>query len=618
MENTRMRKRLPALVCTVLALVIMMSAFLTVFAADNKLSEAVLDLNAITVQDDQQPRCLSLDEDDYKITEFYWTQDDGTVFGNKYDSKAKAVKTYAGFKTFQSGHTYNMTIVVTAKNGNKFDKEAKANISNWNYPANALTATVSSDGKTMTITAKGISPKDDKVIVAASVNSITLKKGNKGLVAEPRADGTIYTYGDALTKQLSGTISLAIDGKTIIDNVKLSDLSNCVYNGVKADVTVTSLFDMDLLPFGVYACTAHFNGWKNALGLDVTADFLVTVTSGLPYEDWFMGATKFRAYGDNKYGTSLAAADMYLEILKDNCNLLKFNNVIITTGRDYADALSASALAAQKYAPIILVDTKNGKQISQDVVNYVKDNLQILGSVYIIGGPDAVSYEAENALKQACGNINVYRNPGNTRYDTNLSILNKVGVFGKEVLVCSANNYPDALTAAATGKPILLADNKTGKLNQDQKDFLKNCGAASYTVIGGKSAVPDSIIQDLKAVTGKTARRINAANKQDDHRYGTSKKVAETYFKTTDLAFLVTGEDFPDALCAGPIAHQLGAPILLVSNHESGFKYARDYINATNVKYAIVLGGQGAVADATVNAVLKDGHNQITTKYFTF
>lgn len=54
------------------------------------------------------------------------------------------------------------------------------------------------------------------------------------------------------------------------------------------------------------------------------------------------------------------------------------------------------------------------------------------------------------------------------------------------------------------------------------------------------------------------------------------------------------GDDFPDALAAGPLAYQLGAPILsTLSNHLP--EYVKNEIVRLKAKNVIIIGGDGAV-----------------------
>jgi putative cell wall-binding protein len=66
-----------------------------------------------------------------------------------------------------------------------------------------------------------------------------------------------------------------------------------------------------------------------------------------------------------------------------------FKNIIIASGTNYADALSASYLAAVKNAPILI--TSEHEPVIDSIVEYIKSNAANDCQIYIIGGEAAVS-----------------------------------------------------------------------------------------------------------------------------------------------------------------------------------------------------------------------------------
>ncbi|MBU5485610.1 cell wall-binding repeat-containing protein [Clostridium sp. MSJ-11] len=79
------------------------------------------------------------------------------------------------------------------------------------------------------------------------------------------------------------------------------------------------------------------------------------------------------------------------KVLQSFKNDIIFENVYVVQGagpkgNEFADALSCSALAAQKAAPIILTN----KDITPDLKNFVNDNITSLSNIIAIGGEDVV------------------------------------------------------------------------------------------------------------------------------------------------------------------------------------------------------------------------------------
>ena len=183
--------------------------------------------------------------------------------------------------------------------------------------------------------------------------------------------------------------------------------------------------------------------------------------------------TKSRVAGDDRFETAIKVADK----LKSELGVVKFNNIVVANSDEFADALSATALAADKDAPILVVNKNN----ESTVKTYIANNLNKGGNVYIIGGTSVVSESFEKSLT----GCKVTRLGGSDRYETNLAVLKAIGVTGaSDIMVASGLLYPDALSASATGNPVLLVG-KT--LTDNQKAYLATLGGNDdYYVIGNR------------------------------------------------------------------------------------------------------------------------------------
>ena len=292
-----------------------------------------------------------------------------------------------------------------------------------------------------------------------------------------------------------------------------------------------------------------------------------------------------RIYGDTRYTTATSIASRVKSLSGGD----KFSSIVVTCGDNFPDALAGTYLAKVKGAPIVL--TNAGKQDS--IISYIKANLAKGGTVYILGGTSTVPSSFSNALKSA--GIKYVRRGGSNRYETNAMTLTTAGIRNQDVIVCTGTDFPDALVGSATGKPIMIVNPKVG-LTESQKNLLKTGNVKSITIIGGTKAVPTSVANQIKATTGINPNRISANN-----RYELSTKVAEKYFSKPTNVVVATGTNFADALAGGPLAIKKGAPLLIVSDNQSGYGYAKSYINKNNIKYGVALGGPVAISDATVS-----------------
>lgn len=129
----------------------------------------------------------------------------------------------------------------------------------------------------------------------------------------------------------------------------------------------------------------------------------------------------------------------------------------VTTGLNFPDAVAAGPAAAQRDAPVVLV---NGGAGALDTATQSLLTELRVGEVFVLGAGDAVSPGIEAGLR-AVGGMNVTREAGVDRFDT-AEILNQSAFHTSEVaFLATGLKFPDALSAAAYAArldaPILLA-----------------------------------------------------------------------------------------------------------------------------------------------------------------
>lgn len=289
-----------------------------------------------------------------------------------------------------------------------------------------------------------------------------------------------------------------------------------------------------------------------------------------------------RIAGSNRYQTAMLVADS----LKEQLNVDKFETIIVASGETYADALAGSYLACVKRAPILIVNKYN----EATVKNYIVKNIKTNGTIYLLGGTGAVSKDFESSLKSVG---KVKRLGGSDRFETNMKILNEAGIGNEEILLCSAMNFADSLSASAVGKPILLVDTT---LNEAQKNLIKQAGTDVCYMIGGTAAVSTAVENQL-IYLGKQAERIAGEN-----RFETSAYVAETFFGIYENTVVVaSGDDFPDGLVGGPLSAAMGVPLILVN--DMNVYFASAYTGLSVTEYIVALGGKSLISDRTIESL---------------
>ena len=330
------------------------------------------------------------------------------------------------------------------------------------------------------------------------------------------------------------------------------------------------------------------------------------------FEDANAIAVQQRLAGANRYETAFKVADQMKPVTG-------FKNIFVATGTDYADALSATSLAAKMGAPILLVN----EYYEDAVKDYIDENAASYNdtTIYIVGGTGAVSQEFQDSVDKYA--VNVERLAGADRYETNIAVLKAYDEIvapnsGKDmrtVLVASGTDYPDALSASATGLPVLIVGDS---LTKAQRDYLQDELApvsgttvkyrvTNYEIIGGRAAVSDDVKAELSE-KAYIADADNVTRLSGSNRYATNKAVMDKYVNVTGdkYVFVASGNDFADALTGGVLAAQNGCALVLVNEYNTEFaKDIAEKVSANNANYGglVVVGGEGAVSNATVQKI---------------
>ncbi|MBM7868548.1 putative cell wall-binding protein [Clostridium pascui] len=296
-----------------------------------------------------------------------------------------------------------------------------------------------------------------------------------------------------------------------------------------------------------------------------------------------------RISGENRYKTSLQALDKGWSTAK---------NVVLVSGENFPDGLSAAPLAKKLDAPIILV---NDKQINAEFLNKIK-SLKT-EKIFIIGGEGVISKVTENNLKNSLC-IDVIRLSGQDRYETSINVANYMYSnfnMGKEVAVVSGENFPDAISmapiAAIKGMPMILTSKS--KVSDGVKTLLNGKEITKSYIIGGPAVISDNVSSGFPE-----NQRIWGNN-----RYETNINIMRYFIGSLDITsiFIASGQNFPDALGGAGLVAKNSSPFFLVSSSLS--ESVKDYIYSfyqpgSPAGYLYVFGGKGVVSDTTVQSLI--------------
>ena len=266
-----------------------------------------------------------------------------------------------------------------------------------------------------------------------------------------------------------------------------------------------------------------------------------------------------RIAGEDRIATSI-------EISKAMFN--ESDNVVLASGYNFADALSAGQLAAALNAPLILSKDQLDNRTSNEIAKLKPKN------IYIVGGETALSSNIEESVKSVVNDINIERLKGNNRYETSVKVMEKTKEFvdAEYLLIASGKNFPDALSATS-----FMADHKALMVLSDGNSYPKS--DLQEIAIGGVNQLP---------LNGFTGERI-AGN----DRYQTALAIARRSFENNENAILANSKVFADSLSAVSVAKNYKAPIILTDN-ENLTQSTKSYLE--NMKSVTIVGGEKSVA----------------------
>lgn len=286
---------------------------------------------------------------------------------------------------------------------------------------------------------------------------------------------------------------------------------------------------------------------------------------------------QIRIAGDDRYATAVRLSQAAFE---DGAA-----TAVIASGESFPDGLAAGPLAALYDAPVLLTPR-------DALPAATADELGRLGPsrVLVVGGTAAVDAAVLDQLEAATG-VKPTRIAGPSRYATATAVASLFPSPAPTAFVASGVDFPDALAGGAAAAmavaPLLLTP--PDELLPAVGDELARLAAPETLVLGGSGAVSDAVVA---AIDGRVAgvRRIAGSD-----RYSTAAAIAADRSPNATETLLATGETFPDALAAAPLARHLGAPILLTTSCQPSA--TTDYLHFRGWADVTVIGGTGAVPE---------------------
>jgi putative cell wall-binding protein len=170
------------------------------------------------------------------------------------------------------------------------------------------------------------------------------------------------------------------------------------------------------------------------------------------------------------------------------------------------------------------------------------------------------------------------------------------------VYIANGLNYPDALSAAPAASleagPLLLVEPTA--IPAPILAELTRLHPAKIVVVGGPGSVSPAVFNQLRAI------QPNIVRLGGSDRYEASRAVANYAWGGvgSDVAYITTGRNFPDALSAGGAAANQSAPVITVDGQATMIDdETKQLLLDLGVTVVKIAGGPGSVSQSIVDSI---------------
>ena len=254
-------------------------------------------------------------------------------------------------------------------------------------------------------------------------------------------------------------------------------------------------------------------------------------------------------------------------------------------------------------APIVSTAISELSEESREVIQAINP-----AQVIIVGGEPTIEPAVVSQLQSAVPGVNVTRLSGATRFETNQAVYEyglsaAQAAWSRTAVVSSGDSFADSLSIAsfayAKQVPLFLADPVSGLRGQAFASITSGA-FDNVIIVGGTPSVSAATEAQLRGAG------LNVTRCGGETRYETSVIIAQyamannTSSGTLGIASpgFATGDNFPDALCAGPLMGSCDSIIMLVANTDSGRSSLSSVFqpNAGGISNAYFCGSTASIA----------------------
>ena len=222
--------------------------------------------------------------------------------------------------------------------------------------------------------------------------------------------------------------------------------------------------------------------------LGSTASISSSVFNDLKTVSGSPSVTRFS--GSDRYDTARKIIDYAFDDGADG--LVDVPSVVIATGRNFPDALSAAPAVARDGGAVILVDG-SASSIPSATLSVV-DDLDP-DQIYIAGTTTSVKAAIETQLDKRYGDGIVTRIAGSDRYETSRMLTDRYWGDAPAVFFAVGTKYPDALAGAALagalGAPLLVTEKSC--MSSSTRSLVLALDAEERVLLGSSASISSTV-----------------------------------------------------------------------------------------------------------------------------
>lgn len=331
---------------------------------------------------------------------------------------------------------------------------------------------------------------------------------------------------------------------------------------------------------------------------DAGTGLVVTKSGALATTTYFSSSGGSTESNTDGFGSSTPFS--YLQPVDDRWSLASYNPFaswsFVRSQDAVRNAFNEGKPPADQLRDVVSVDVSD-RTAGGSVRNAVARASD--GRTLSIGG---ASFRSRLQLPARWIGTPVVRVAGSERYSTSVAAGRRAPLADAAGTVVIASGETAHLVDGLVAAPLaavedapLLLSAATG-LPDPVGDEVARLGVTTAILVGGRSALSEQVVADLRARGVQTVTRISGAD-----RFDTGLQVARAMGAPRSVAVIASGEGarLADALAAGGPAAATGRPILLVTRDAIPLP-TRQAMTEMGTSSTIVIGGTSAVSDATL------------------